>query len=131
MKIKRLQHTSIPMPPGGNDEARRFYTEVLGLREVPSPSTLHQHRLVWFSLGDDGDELHLLTEEGFAPGTNGQHLCMVTDDVDAFRAHLASQGVDIGEEPPIHHRPRFSFRDPFGNKIEITSITGDYLEAES
>lgn len=131
MKIERLQHTSIPMPPGGNDEARRFYGGVMGLPEIPSPSTLRQQRLVWFSLGVDGDELHLLTEDAFEPGANGQHLCMVVDDVDAYRVHLELHGVEIGEEPPIHHRPRFSFRDPFGNKIEITTITGDYLEAES
>ena len=38
--VKRLQHTSIPMPPGGDDDARAFYGEVLGMREVPKPEGL-------------------------------------------------------------------------------------------
>lgn len=130
MNIYRLQHTSIPMPPGGNDEARRFYTGILGLREIPPPSTLRRERLVWFSLSDDGDELHLLVEDDFTPGSNGQHLCMVVDDLASARQILEDAGVELGEEPPIAFRPRFSLRDPFGNKIEITEITGDYMDAE-
>lgn len=131
MNIHRLQHTSIPMPVNGNDEARRFYTGVLGLREIPPPSSLRRDRLVWFSLSDDGDELHLLTVDDFQPNTNGQHLCLVVDDLNPLRHALEAAGVQIGEEPAIFHRPRFSFQDPFGNKIEITEINGDYLDAES
>jgi catechol 2,3-dioxygenase-like lactoylglutathione lyase family enzyme len=130
MSIRRLHHTSIPMPIGGNDEARRFYTGVLGLREIPPPSTLSRDRLVWFSVSDDGDELHVLTVDDFQPNTNGQHLCLVVDDLDAVRQALVAAGLDIGEEPTIAYRPRFSFRDPFNNKIEITEINGDYLDAE-
>ena len=131
MSIHRLQHTSITMPPGGHDEARRFYSGILGLEEVPPPSGLNPGRLVWFSISEDGDELHLLVDETFEPITNGQHLCMVVDDLNAFRKKLTEAGVEIGEEPPIAFRPRFSFRDPFGNKIELTEILGDYLDAET
>lgn len=130
MNIHRLQHTSITMPPGGNDEARRFYTGVLGLREIPSPSTMRRDRLVWFSVSDDGDELHLLVDDEFTTITNGQHLCMVVEDLAAIRKTLEDAGVETGEEPPIAFRPRFSFRDPFGNKIELTEIRGNYLDAE-
>lgn len=130
MNIHRLHHTSIPMPPGGNDDARRFYTGVLGLREIPPPSSLRKDRLVWFSVSDDGDEIHLLTVDDFQPNTNGQHLCLVVDDLAAARQALESAGLHVGEEPEIAFRPRFSFQDPFGNKIEITEINGDYLDAE-
>lgn len=128
MGIFRLQHTTIPMPPGGNDEARRFYGGVLGLPEKPVPSSLDSSRIVWFSVSDDGDELHVLTDEGADPAASGQHLCLVVDDLDAIRKALAEDDVEIGEEPHIHNRPRFSFRDPFGNKVEITEIHGDYRE---
>jgi catechol 2,3-dioxygenase-like lactoylglutathione lyase family enzyme len=128
MGIFRLQHTTIPMPPGGNEEARRFYGEVLGLPEKPVPSSLDATRIVWFSVSEDGDELHVLAQEGVDPGISGQHLCLVVDDLDAIRNALVADGIEIGEEPPIHNRPRFSFRDPFGNKVEITEIYGDYLD---
>lgn len=130
MNIHRLQHTSIPMPPGGNDEARRFYGGILGLKEIPPPSTLRRDRLVWFSVSDDGDELHLLSEDTFHPSENGQHLCFVVNDLAPIRKALEDAGCEIGEEPPIAFRPRFSFRDPFGNKIELTEIHGNYLDAE-
>jgi catechol 2,3-dioxygenase-like lactoylglutathione lyase family enzyme len=130
MGIFRLQHTTIPMPPGGNSEARRFYGGVLGLPEKPVPSSLDGSRIVWFAVSDDGDELHVLTDEGAKPGISGQHLCLVVDDLDHARQALVSDGVEISEEPDIHNRPRFSFRDPFGNKVEITEIHGDYREEE-
>jgi catechol 2,3-dioxygenase-like lactoylglutathione lyase family enzyme len=128
MGIFRLQHTTIPMPPGGNEEARRFYGDVLGLPEKPVPASLDRSRIVWFSVSDDGDELHVLVDEGVDPHLSGQHLCLVVDDLEEMRAALVSDGVEIGEEPHIHNRPRFSFRDPFGNKVEITEIHGDYRE---
>lgn len=130
MNIHRLQHTSITMPPGGNDEARRFYTGILGLKEIPSPSSMGKGRLVWFSISDDGDELHLVVDENFEPSRNRQHLCMVVHDLAAMRKRLEDAGVETGDEPPIPFRPRFTFRDPFGNKIELTEITGDYLDAQ-
>ncbi|HWV25187.1 MAG TPA: VOC family protein [Thermomicrobiales bacterium] len=130
MGIHRLQHTSIPMPSGGKPEAQRFYTEVMGLEQIPTPSSLDASRIVWFSVSDDGDELHLYTEDGFRSDTNGQHLCLVVDDLDTMRAVIESDGIEIHHEPEIAFRPRFSFRDPFGNKIEITEIRGNYLDAE-
>ena len=33
MRVKRLQHVSICIEAGREDEARRFYGEVLGLKE--------------------------------------------------------------------------------------------------
>lgn len=128
MGIFRLQHTTIPMPPGGNDEARRFYGGVLGLPEKPVPSALDATRIVWFAVSDDGDELHVLTQDGVDPSISGQHLCLVVDDLNETREALVADGIEIGEEPPIRNRPRFSFRDPFGNKVEITEIHGDYLD---
>lgn len=131
MSIVRLQHATIPMPVGGNDDARWFYGGVLGLSEKPVPPSLDANRIVWFAVSDDGDELHLLAHEDFEPSQNGQHLCLVTHDLEGVRQALAKEGVEIAEEPTIHNRHRFSFRDPFNNKIEITEIHGDYMEVEN
>lgn len=131
MSIFRLQHTTIPMPQGANDEARRFYGGVLGLPEKPVPPSLNADRIVWFSVSEDGDELHVLADEGVDPAKSGQHLCLVVNELESVRQALIEDGIEIGEEPPIHNRPRFSFRDPFGNKVEITEIHGDYMELEN
>lgn len=118
------------MPPGGRSEAQRFYTGVMGLREIPTPSSLDPGRIIWFAVGDDGDEIHLFAEVSAHTGMSGQHLCLVVDDLEEMRQKLEADGVQIGQEPEITNRPRFSFRDPFGNKIEITEIHGSYLDAE-
>jgi len=129
-KVVRLQHASVPMPVGGNDEARAFYGGILGFPEVLPPSTLNRNRLVWYALGPDGHELHVFAEEGFGPNSPRQHLCIQVEDVVAFRKLVEDAGIETLEEPPIHNRPRFSLRDPFRNRIEITQILGAYDEFE-
>lgn len=57
MKIRRLQHVSSPFADGDQDALRTFYGDVLGLREIPTPPTLEDLELLWFSAGD-GVELH-------------------------------------------------------------------------
>jgi catechol 2,3-dioxygenase-like lactoylglutathione lyase family enzyme len=129
--ITRLQHCSVPMPQGQNDEARRFYGGLLGLQEVEPPATLDRTRLVWFKLGDNGDELHVFAQDGFEPNAPGQHFCVQVADLEAVREDLEANGVEIGSQPVIHNRPRFIIHDPFRNRIEITQILGPYNEADN
>lgn len=131
MNIHRLQHTSITMPPGGKEEARRFYAGILGLTEIPAPPIMSEDRLIWFAVSDDGDELHLVVDDTFEPSRNRQHLCMVVHDLATIRKTLDDAGVQTEDELPIAFRPRFSFRDPFNNKIELTEIRGNYLDAQN
>jgi catechol 2,3-dioxygenase-like lactoylglutathione lyase family enzyme len=122
MAVIRLQHASVPMPVGGNDDARAFYNGILGMEEVRPPSSLDADRLVWFKAGDTGHEVHVFTDEGHGPNA-AQHLCLQLDDIKAMRQH-------IEETTAIHNRPRFNVRDPFGNLIELTQITGDYRDGQ-
>lgn len=129
MGVMRLQHASVPMPLGGNDDARAFYNGILGMTEVAPPSSLDPEKIVWFQAGEGGHEVHVFTEEGSRPNTPAQHLCLQLDDIGAMRAHLEKLGVPIEVPVAIHNRPRFNVRDPFGNLIELTQITGDYQDA--
>jgi catechol 2,3-dioxygenase-like lactoylglutathione lyase family enzyme len=124
--VLRLQHTSVPMPPDGHEAARRFYGDALGMAEVKPPSTLSAERLVWFRAGPDGHEVHVFVDEEMSARSAEQHLCLQVDDIAALRARLTEQGVPIEETTPIRNRPRFFVHDPFGNKIELTQITGEY-----
>lgn len=121
-----LQHVSVPMPPGGNDKAREFYGKALGLEEKTPPSTLEDQQLVWFRLGDGEQELHVFPEEGPNGQGAGQHPCIRVENLDEWREQLARNGVEIEETTPIANRPRFFIRDPFGNRIEVTQVTGQY-----
>jgi catechol 2,3-dioxygenase-like lactoylglutathione lyase family enzyme len=124
MRLRSLQHVSSPFPEEERHAIRRFYGEVLGLREIPVPSTLADMGLVWFSAGD-GLEMH------FFPGPvdpdSRRHLCLDIDDLEETRRRLQSAGLEPFDDTPIPNRPRFFCRDPVGNLIEFTRIEGDYL----
>jgi catechol 2,3-dioxygenase-like lactoylglutathione lyase family enzyme len=127
MSRPRIQHVSIPRPRGSAEQARRFYTDVLGLEEIAPPRALAHLDLVWYRVGEC--ELHLIGEDG-ADQRSGRHFCMEVDDLEEVRARLLAAGLPAEETTPIPGRPRFFCRDPFGNSIEVATITGDYRTLE-
>jgi catechol 2,3-dioxygenase-like lactoylglutathione lyase family enzyme len=124
--VKRLQHTSVPMPPDGADRARAFYGGVLGMREIPKPSGLAARNLVWFAANDNGDEVHVFQDEQMDHNSSEQHLCLEVDDLEAFAARLREHGFEVRIPETIHNRPRLFVRDPFANLVELVEIKGQY-----
>jgi catechol 2,3-dioxygenase-like lactoylglutathione lyase family enzyme len=121
-RILGVQHVSVPIDPGGQDLARSFYVDLLGLPEKPVPETLPRH-LVWVDAGSQ--EIHLLVEEASSTLNmqSRRHPCLEVDDVDALRASLDANGVTTeGEDFPLAGRRRFFARDPFGNLIEFVTF---------
>lgn len=125
----RLQHASMLIPPGTQDAVRAFYGEVLGLEEKQPPRSLAHLHLVWFAAGEGELELHFLPDPTGPDETDQRHICLVVEDLEAYRRRLTEAGVTILPAEPIPHRPRFFCRDPFGNRLEFTSILGDYRES--
>jgi len=129
VNVKRVQHVSIPMPPGGADSARAFYSGILGLAEKPVPASLDASMLTWFAAGEDEHEIHCFTDPGFEHRSTAAHLCLEVEDIAALRARIEESGTALDHDPtPIHNRPRSFVRDPFGNLIEFTQINGSYEE---
>lgn len=126
MKIQRVQHVSLTRPSGSEAATRAFYGQALGLEEIARPTSLGGMDLIWFKVGDDGDELHLVAEENPVNTGSGRHYCLVVDDLDATRARLEAHGYATEDTTPIPNRPRFFSRDPFGNMIEFTTILGPF-----
>jgi catechol 2,3-dioxygenase-like lactoylglutathione lyase family enzyme len=124
--VMRVQHVSVPMPPGSQEQARQFYGAVLGMREKDPPSSLAAQQLVWFDVGDGGHEVHIFTDEAMTSNSSAQHLCLQVDSLADFRAQLADHEIEIEETTPITNRPRLFVHDPFGNLIEITQVLGEY-----
>ncbi|HET8846932.1 MAG TPA: VOC family protein, partial [Ktedonobacteraceae bacterium] len=50
------------------------------------------------------------------------HLAYEVDDVEAWQGKLEEQGIKVLESIPIPGLKRFEFRDPFGNRVEMTQI---------
>lgn len=115
MHIKRLDHVQICIPPGADPAARDFYTGVLGLEEIEKPHALKPNGGLWFTLGDI--QLHIGVEEG--QSRTKRHPAFEVAGLEQWRGHLQSHGILIQEETPIPGVRRFSFRDPFDNRIEF------------
>jgi catechol 2,3-dioxygenase-like lactoylglutathione lyase family enzyme len=124
-----IQHVSIPRPPGmeSRQQAQRFFGDLLGLQEKPVPQSIQQLDLVWFQVGDR--ELHVFAEEQ-VEDPSGRHFCLMVEDVEEMRARLTEAGYEPWSPENTPGRPRFFCRDPFGNIIEFTTITGNYLDYE-
>lgn len=117
MKInfKRIDHVQITIPPYSEEKARKFYGGVLGLEETEKPDSLKSTGGVWFKIG--GAELHLGIED--KAGKTKSHPAFEVSNLNSVRIHLIQNGVEIKEENPIPGRNRFSFYDPFGNRVEL------------
>ncbi len=121
----RLQHVSIPRPPGSEAQTRFFYGDLLGLSEIPAPNSISELEVIWFRISEDA-ELHCFREEP-QDDPSIRHFCLVVDDLAGMRGKLSAAGFSPYDVEPIPGRPRFFCRDPFGNIIEFTTIEGDYL----
>jgi catechol 2,3-dioxygenase-like lactoylglutathione lyase family enzyme len=124
MKInyKRLDHVQITIPKGSEDKARRFYTGVLGLEEIEKPDSLKPTGGVWFKIADI--ELHLGVESPLADvydksPFSKRHPAFTVEKIDEVKAYLSGKNITLKEETEIPGRKRFSFYDPFGNRIEL------------
>lgn len=125
----RLQHVSIPRPPGSAGATREFYGGLLEMDEIPPPNSLQDDQVIWFRAGDDA-ELHVFLEAPLDDRSN-RHLCLVVDDLARLRERLLAAGYHPYAVTPIPGRPRFFCRDPFGNILEFTAIEGDYLQLQA
>jgi catechol 2,3-dioxygenase-like lactoylglutathione lyase family enzyme len=116
--VKRLDHVQISIPTGAEEQARAFYRDVVGLRELEKPESLKSRGGLWFAIGDI--ELHLGMEAVVNP--TKRHPAFEVEDVRSARALFKRAGVKVQEEPVIPGRERFSIWDPFGNRIEFLQI---------
>ena len=99
--VVRLHHVQVACPPGGEDAARRFYAEGLGLTEVAKPAELAGRGGVWFRSYDDAGavvaELHVGVEEPFAPARKAHPAFLLADvaELEAAAARLTALGYDV------------------------------------
>ena len=102
--------------------SRRFYGELLGLKEIPAPKTFDFVAL-WYDLG--GTYLHLLQKP--TPDTiSPRHFCLHVSDIAVARAHVVAHNIPIDETVKIPGAERFFIRDPDSNGIEILKWESRY-----
>ncbi|WP_078381078.1 VOC family protein [Sutcliffiella halmapala] len=120
IKINRLNHVQLCIPVGAENKAREFYSQLLGLTEIPKPVSLQANGGLWYEVGDI--ELHIGVEN-----MNGEkskrHPAFEVENLIEVKQFLHSKKVIMKEEIPIPNVERFSFFDPFGNRIEFLQKT--------
>ncbi|MBS1773772.1 MAG: VOC family protein [Bacteroidetes bacterium] len=112
IKIKKLHHVQICIPVGFEAEARKFYTDMLGLQEISKPKNIEG---IWYKVGES--ELHLGIEPEMYP--TKRFPAFEVESIDEIRKHLAKEGISIKEETAIPGYKRISFLDPWKNKLEL------------
>lgn len=115
MTLKLIDHVQLAMPIGGSDEAKKYYSDVLGIPEVARPASMKSigH---WFH---DGDlKVHLGEEKDFRPALKA-HPAFEVDDLEALKSALDKAGYNYSTGSGIEGIVRIFASDPFGNRIEF------------
>ena len=115
IRFKRLDHVQICIPRGKESEARHFYSNIIGLMEIPKPDSLISNGGLWYQLADI--ELHIGTEND--ANKSKRHPAFEVSNLAEARTHLERHGVSLRDEIQIPGKRRFSFFDPFDNRIEL------------
>ena len=125
LQIQQIDHCSVLITDV--ERSRRFYRDVLGLREIHKPRTF-DFVVLWFDLGNM--HIHLLLKP--QPDTiSPRHFALRVADAAAARAHFRAHGVATEETTPIPGADRFFVRDPDGNRIEIIQWLRPYSSEEN
>src|SRR5205809_8001605 len=104
--ITHLDHCSVLITDV--DRSRRFYRDVLGLKEIARPRTF-DFVVLWFDLGNQ--HLHLLLKDR-PDSLSARHFALRVADVAAARAYFHERDIPIQETTPIPGADRFFIADP-------------------
>ncbi len=123
----RLHHVQVSCPPGGEDAARRFWVEGLGMSEVDKPVALRARGGAWFraydAAGAVAAEVHVGVEEPFTPARKAHPALLLGSgqELDAATDRLAALGfaVDLTERHTFDGHERAHVRDAHGNRVEL------------
>jgi catechol 2,3-dioxygenase-like lactoylglutathione lyase family enzyme len=111
-----IDHVQLAMPPGGEETARQFYRDLLGMAEIPKPPELAKRGGCWFESGEV--QIHLGVEKDFRPAQKA-HPALRCRDYAAFIARLSETSVGVAEVDDMAGVRRCHIHDPFGNRIEL------------
>ena len=122
MRIIGFDHIQLAMPPGREDDARSFYSMILGLTEVPKPPELAKRGGAWFE--NEDVKIHLGVERDFRPARKA-HPGILVLDLAALCERLRDAGHGVTEDEPLPGYNRVYVDDPFGNRLELMEFHKD------
>jgi catechol 2,3-dioxygenase-like lactoylglutathione lyase family enzyme len=124
-QITQIDHVSVLITDV--ERSRRFYRDLLGLKEIAKPRTFTFVAL-WFELGNQ--QLHLLQK--VQPDTRSpRHFALRVRDVQQARSYFRERDIPLEETTLIPGCDRFFIHDPDGNRIEVIQWLEPYNPASS
>ncbi len=128
LHVTQLDHVSVIITDV--ERSRRFYSDVLRLKEIPKPRSF-DFVVLWFDLGHM--HVHLLLKD--APDViSPRHFALRVEDAAKARLYFQKCGVATAETTKIDGADRFFIADPDGNRIEIIQWLkgyGPHAQADS
>ncbi|MCC9175389.1 VOC family protein [Arthrobacter sp. zg-Y179] len=122
----RLHHVQVSIPKDGEDQARRFYGEALGLTEVDKPPSLAGRGGCWFR-AFDGDAVvaEIGVDSPFVPAKKAHPALLLgsAKELEELGARISTCGFEVSwtDRYTFEGYERFHCKDPFGNRVEILS----------
>jgi catechol 2,3-dioxygenase-like lactoylglutathione lyase family enzyme len=111
-----LHHVQLAIPPGGEDVARGFYRDVLGMTELAKPPALAARGGCWFRAG--AWEIHLGVETDFRAARKA-HPGVLVHSLNGLAGLLTAAGVDVEWDDAFPGHRRFYAHDGHGNRLEF------------
>ncbi len=116
------------LPVKDLEKSARFYSEVLGLKEIDNAGLGERFR--WFELNDHV-QIHLILTDGIVERTINIHLALHADNLEAFIEHLNTLNGYFenwsGDKKTTNTRPdgvkQIYLQDPDGYWIEVNDNT--------
>ena len=119
IRLKNINHITYNVK--NKDAALKWYTETLGLKQIPK--MVDSDRLYWLQL-PSGAMVHII-ENPDAPSAPSHHTAFEVDDLDAARDSMIGKGVEVTEIQTRHDGQRACYlEDPDGNRIELCTVSG-------
>ena len=115
MTVFGIAHVQVGITAGGEEEARGFYGELLGLRELEKPESLRDRGGAWFQCGMQ--EIHCGVEAEVAP--TRRHPALLVAGLNELKAKLDEAGIRTEVDRQLPGYRRFYALDPFGNRLEF------------
>ncbi|MFJ6721061.1 MULTISPECIES: VOC family protein [unclassified Streptomyces] len=119
--LAALDHVQLAAPPGSEDLLRRYYTDALGMTELPKPAALAARGGCWFAAGPV--QLHVGIEDGFRPAGKAHPGLRVTG-IEAYARRLREHGAEVHWDGDLPGHKRFYSHDPVGNRLEFLEPLG-------
>jgi catechol 2,3-dioxygenase-like lactoylglutathione lyase family enzyme len=124
MTVRGLGHVNLRAPAEAIERLRRFYVDVIGLREGPRPVFRSGSSGYWLYAGDQA-VMHLSIARSSGTGTQPpgvfNHFAFDCDDLQATCARLDAACIeyatDIVDE---RHQVQLFLTDPSGIGVELT-----------